>query len=137
MIMNRAEDDVYRRGENDEVSRLQRSERVAAIDFSDLCGRGLPGLKPGPSVLRPGSPLSCEGDRSANQARTNDGDLHWRISATGSARAGRCPVHRAQPRLATGSRQMLRPMAGAMMRNSAISRSNWLGNIDCAPSLNA
>jgi hypothetical protein len=32
---------------------------------------------------------------------------------------------------------MLRPMAGAMMRNSAIRRSNCDGNIDCAPSLSA
>ena len=42
-----------------------------------------------------------------------------------------------QPRRATGSRQMLRPMAGAMIRSSAISRSNCAGNIDCAPSLSA
>ena len=38
------------------------------------------------------------------------------------------------PRRATGSRQMLRPIAGAMIRSSAISRSNCAGNIDCAPS---
>ena len=37
----------------------------------------------------------------------------------------------------TGSRQMLRPIAGAMIRSSAISRSNCAGNIDCAPSLSA
>ena len=43
----------------------------------------------------------------------------------------------AQPRRATGSRQMLRPIAGAMIRSSAISRSNCAGNIDCAPSLSA
>ena len=41
------------------------------------------------------------------------------------------------PRRATGSRQMLRPIAGAMIRSSAISRSNCAGNIDCAPSLSA
>ena len=41
------------------------------------------------------------------------------------------------PRRFTGSRQMLRPMAGAMMRSSAISRSNCDGNSDCAPSLSA
>ena len=43
----------------------------------------------------------------------------------------------AQPRRAIGSRQMLRPMAGAMMRSSAINRSNCGGCIDCAPSLSA
>jgi hypothetical protein len=32
---------------------------------------------------------------------------------------------------------MLRPIAGAMIRSSAISRSNCDGNIDCAPSLSA
>ena len=29
------------------------------------------------------------------------------------------------------------PMAGAMILSSAIRRSNWAGNIDCAPSLSA
>ena len=32
---------------------------------------------------------------------------------------------------------VVRPMAGAMIRNSAIRRSNCDGNSDCAPSLNA
>ena len=41
------------------------------------------------------------------------------------------------PARATASRQMLRPIAGAMMRSSAIRRSNCDGNIDCAPSLSA
>ena len=34
------------------------------------------------------------------------------------------------PRRVTGSRQMLRPIAGAMIRSSAINRSNCDGNID-------
>ena len=42
-----------------------------------------------------------------------------------------------QPRRATGSTQMERPMAGAMMRSSAIRRSNCEGNKVCAPSLSA
>ena len=42
-----------------------------------------------------------------------------------------------QPRRATASRQILRPMAGAMILSSAIKRSNWPGKSDCAPSLNA
>ncbi len=46
-------------------------------------------------------------------------------------------IYTPHPRRATGSRQMLRPIAGAMMRSSAISRSNCAGNSDCAPSLNA
>src|SRR4029079_4046313 len=43
----------------------------------------------------------------------------------------------AQPRLETGSRQKLRPIAGAMIRIAAIRRSNCDGNIDWAPSLSA
>ena len=49
--------------------------------------------------------------------------------------SGSC--YRAHPRRATGSKQMLRPIAGAMTRSSAIRRSNCEGNIDWAPSLSA
>ena len=67
-----------------------------------------------------------------------------RARAAGAVRPCTCTcpctfslVYTPHPLRATGSRQMLRPIAGAMMRSSAISRSNCAGNSDCAPSLSA
>jgi len=67
-----------------------------------------------------------ERDRPADQPEAGDGEA-----------AKRRLAQRDQPLRDTGSRQMLRPIAGAMMRSSAISRSNCAGNIDWAPSLHA
>ena len=104
-----------------------------------------------------------ERDRATNQAETGDGDGvkrglrgrgHRQLptptarlpDVTGALRdvgvgdwelGIRKSAYRAQPRLATGSRQIDRPMAGAMIRSSAMSRSNCDGNIDWAPSLSA
>ena len=72
-------------------------------------------------------------------------EVPMRPAPTTSSRAGGGPPirstlrrrQRAQPRRASGSVQMLRPIAGAMIRSSAISRSNCTGNIDCAPSESA
>jgi hypothetical protein len=89
--------------------------------------------------------LPCrQRNRPADQAEPDDADAREdrRGSRAGGARLDDGKLHtRAcqlpQPRRATGSRQMLRPIAGAIMRSSAISRSNWAGNIDWAPSLSA
>ena len=66
--------------------------------------------------------------------RLNDGNSELRSIVEVCPSSSRSLPSRA---VATGSRQMLRPIAGAMMRSSAISRSNCAGNIDCAPSLSA
>src|SRR5205814_2141051 len=62
-------------------------------------------------------------DRPADQPKSGDAD-----------RAKRRLTHLLQPRRATDSTQILLPIAGAMTRSSAMSRSNCAGNIDCAPS---
>ena len=65
-------------------------------------------------------------DRPADQPKAGDREAaKWGLA------------QRDQPLRETDSRQMLRPIAGAMIRSSAISRSNCAGNSDCAPSLHA
>ena len=88
--------------------------------------------------LRPG-PAGGQRDRPADQAEADDGDSLEDRRGPGRAfrHDGQDPHYLAHPRRVTGSTQMLRPMAGAMMRSSAIKRSNWAGSNDCAPSLRA
>ena len=57
-----------------------------------------------------------ERNRATDQAEADDGDAcKWSVGQT------------PHPLLATGSRQILRPIAGAMIRSSAIRRSNCAG----------
>ena len=139
----RREDDDVRLGEHDQVvgrdvdgvQPHRRLEHVLVVDADD-------------QRLRPELPRR-QRDRTANQAEADDADLveDRRLPSTaGNGRPG-CNADRYETqatesrrptrRGATGSRQMLRPIAGAMIRSSAIRRSNCAGNIDCAPSLSA
>src|SRR5262249_19508058 len=87
----------------------------------------------------------AQSDGPADQAEADDADLLEDERRGGRALAGlddrelhaRGQTDAPHPRRATGSRQMLRPRAGAMRRSSAIKRSNCDGNIDWAPSLSA
>ena len=81
----------------------------------------------------------CQARSTAGQRRFTASAIDPPISPTPTIaiRAKGRLAQTPHPRLATGSRQMPRPIAGAMIRSSAISRSNCDGNIDCAPSLSA
>ena len=98
---------------------------------------------------------ACDGLQVLVQRLRKNGTRPW-VTEPGPAATGRLPSlvadqpeaddsdagkrglrYLAHPRRATASRQMLRPIAGAMIRNSAMSRSNCAGNRDCAPSLRA
>ena len=100
MHRQQREDGIHRRRQHDDGHVGERVEAVAPVEADD--GRGS-------IVPEPGQPDRTPIKPSPTMATTV-----------------RAP-YRAQPRRATGSRQMLRPIAGAMMRSSAISRSNCPG----------
>ena len=118
----------HRRRQHDEIGVCGRGQRVSPAVRDPHPQRGVDDRRPidrGDDHRRPAT-LDGERDRSADEAEAVDRDAPERRLA-----------HTPQPRRETGSRQMPRPMAGAMIRSSAIRRSNWFGNSDCAPSLSA
>ena len=107
------EDGVHRRRQHDDERVADLGQRLAGVDGANLqrSGQRRCAASAIDVPISPGPTIASPREVSGNQ--------------------------RAHPRRATGSRQMLRPIAGAMIRSSAINRSNCAGNIDCAPSLSA
>ena len=128
----------HRRGEDDQVGARNDLKIVAARIGGARSNRRVDdvgSVDGGDDAGRPAA-SSRERNRSADQSEPDDGDPGKR---TISGSWVRPIIHpwTPQPRRATGSRQMLRPIAGAMIRSSAMRRSNCAGNSDWAPSLSA
>jgi hypothetical protein len=135
------------RGREDHKVGLRGDDRVVGADINGMQPDG--GLDD--VVVVDSNHKGCgpclahgHGQRAANQAQPNDGDTleHGRgrrqlagLHHAQTAGAVRHPPP--QPRRTTGSTQIVRPIAGAMIRSSAIRRSNCDGNIVWAPSLSA
>ncbi len=106
------------RREHHEVGAADEAQIVAAlVDDARIERRG-DDARPidGSNRDRRPPPLDGERNGSADQPEADDGDA-------GKGRLTQTP----HPLRATGSRQMPRPIAGAMIRSSAIRRSNCDG----------
>jgi hypothetical protein len=118
-------------GQHDEIAIGEIADRRAlVVDHTAPAGR-VCDLRAIDAADRDVGPFlaQTERNRSADEPESDNAD------ACGAPDAGvRHGAQRLQPRRATDSTQMLRPIAGAMMRSSAMSWSNCAGNIDCAPS---
>ena len=144
-----------RRCEHDEVGAVREREIVAADvrrSRAPAPPRRLQRDRSRRSEHRGCDLTQRERNRSADQPEAHDGDLLKHAMTMLNARMLNAEVNSefnsafrlqhselliAPAAAATGSRQMLRPIAGAMIRSSAIRRSNCAGNSDCAPSLSA